>query len=221
MPDLISYQSIADVPIHYDRLSPPYHYATRGKGPRTVRSTPEFRDRLADWIDHLAAVCPMGRPEILVTAGFQVDKGSARNTHRRGIAFDLDGLWWPDGERIFAQASNPIRFPRYLAIEAGLRMHFGWVRGRWADPKHDDHWHCDMSMPVGFAPRSPRCIRFVQAALKYVLPGPPVVQDGKWGRETDFAMVEALLAAGHTPVVLADFWQEFLELVERTGWAAG
>jgi len=139
MPNFITFTEAAGVPIHYDRLDPPNHYGSRGKGPRTVRGMPIFKALLDAWMADLSASCPWGKPELLCTAGFQVDKGSEQNAHRRGMAFDLDSLWWPGQPPMVAILGT--EDPRYLAIEAGLRRHFGVVLGFHYNRQHKDHFH--------------------------------------------------------------------------------
>lgn len=198
-------------------------YGTRGyPRPRSVRAAPGFWSLCAAWMDHLGEVCPAGAPEIMATAGFQVSKGSEVNSHRRGIAMDIDGLFWADDKIppvIALRADVDAR--RCLAVEAGLRQYFGVVLGWWWNRAHKDHFHVSAKGYAGWT--SPRFVSqktlFVQLALTKIL-GRPVATDGKWGPETRGAVEDVLMEVGPGALDLGapGAWEAFCRAVELVGW---
>jgi hypothetical protein len=198
-------------------------YGTRSKrGPRTVGAAPGFWTLCEGWMAHLAEVCPGGAPEIMATAGFQVSKGNARNAHRRGIAFDLDGLFWVGDEIapvIALRADDDAR--RYLAVEAGLRQFFGVVLNWWWNKHHKCHFHVSAKGVAGWTVprRVDQKTLFVQLALTKVLDR-PVTLDAQWGPETRGAVEDVLMEVGPGALDLAapGAWEAFCRAVELVGW---
>jgi hypothetical protein len=212
---------VGSMEIRYDRIDREM-YGTRGIGPRKVRALPSFWASLDAWAAHLAEVCPAGVPEVLATGGFQVDKGNANNAHRRGIAFDLDGLFWEkDKIAPFVTLRGPDDVHRYLAIEAGLRQYFGVILGWWWNRAHKDHFHVSAKSFPGWG--TPRRVDqktlFVQLSLTHVLDR-PVKIDGRWGPETRGAVEQILMEVGPGALDLgaAGAWESFCRAVELVGW---
>lgn len=187
---LITFDHIADVPVHYSRFTRSM-YGTRGRGPRKVRLAEYFHTTLTTCLHDLWDFT--GVPAVFVTGGCYVQKAGK---HGEGRAIDIDSIHWDveveddfDGTRhlvggrdfVTLDYPNCQRF--YLAIEAVLRLHFGTVLNYEYNRAHQDHWHVDDGSPVGFFPASRARVLFLQAALTYVF-GHPTKIDGYWGKET-------------------------------------
>lgn len=84
------FAEIAGVPVHYDRFPPPCNYGTRG-APHKFFAADEFIQKLNDCFKELWKVCPYGRAQVITSAGAYVDKPG---WHGKGMAFDLDGIFW-------------------------------------------------------------------------------------------------------------------------------
>ena len=84
------FEKLAGVPVHYDRLAAPFGYGTRGK-PHTFYCAGTFEAALERCLQELWELCPLGRPEVITSAGAWVEKPGY---HGQGRAFDLDGLFW-------------------------------------------------------------------------------------------------------------------------------
>ncbi len=213
---LVHNAEVAGIAVHYAR-QPVARYGTRGK-PRRPRCTPEFRGKLVACMEEFANVCPLGKPEIFVTAGMYVDRKNARpgDTHVAGEAVDVDAFWWGDGIRPLITGNALTDAGRYLGTEALLRMHFGVVIDYWCNASHRDHWHIDDGGGVGFSRRSKSEVAFVQAACLYVHGQDPGKLDRTWGPKTA-AAVARVMEPGWT-VTNKQGWQEFLRRTFRAGW---
>ena len=64
-------------------------------------------------------VCPLGRAEVVTSAGAYVNKPGS---HGQGRGFDLDAIFWADKNFITLHYPQDRRF--YLGVEAILRKHF-------------------------------------------------------------------------------------------------
>jgi hypothetical protein len=185
-----SFKHLAGVPVHYDR-DRPQDYGTKGRQ-LTYEAQPDFIDRLDSAFEELWTV--FGKADIILTAGAYVDKPG---WHGRGLAFDLDGILWPDKTMIAGSYPNHPRL--YLGIEAVLRRHMGTVLDWYYNKAHRDHWHMQWDGRQEFLGASSQTY-FLQAALTYVF-GEVVAIDGVYGPHTRDALSRALdyvdLDGGH------------------------
>ncbi|PYP89574.1 MAG: hypothetical protein DMF61_02580 [Blastocatellia bacterium AA13] len=200
---LISFTSLAEAPTHYAR-EPVASYGTRGL-PHTFRCTSEFLTKLETCFAELWSVAPLGRAEVVTSAGAFVEKPGF---HGLGRAFDLDAIFWSERDFVTLRFLEDTRF--YLGIEAILRKHFGTVLNFLYNSDHHDHLHCDDSTDVGFVRTSRSRVLFVQAAVTHVL-NIPVDIDGQFGPQTDRGIIEALEQLEITGDILeTSVWLEFL-----------
>lgn len=215
--DLVSFDTIAGVPIYYAR-QPVAKYGTKGKGPRTVRLDLVFHKQLDLCLTDLWSRCPWGRPEALVSGGCYVEKAGR---HGEGRAIDIDALWWtgahPRRPLVTLQAPNdPVL---YLGVEAVLRRHFGTVLDFWFGHGHEDHWHVDNGQPQGWTGKPPTVhaeTLFMQAALKFVHEqdiGPCEI-DGIMGKATKTAFANVVSDSD-----IKKSWDKFLDLTASVAFS--
>ncbi len=169
-----------DVPLHYDRFAAEsgFGYGTRGK-PFKPRATPAMITRLQSCFADIFAQQPLGRAEVITSAGAYVQK---EGFHGSGDAFDLDGIHWKS-EKFIA-----LEFPKkphlYLAIESVVRKYFGTVLAYHYNTAHQDHLHLDSGTAVGFQKMSKSRVEYLQATLLYIH-GYHIGIDGVWGPSTE------------------------------------
>jgi len=207
------FDSLSGVPVHYDRppLAP---YGSRGV-PHRFHCTDNFETKLNGCFTELWQVCPLGRAEVITSAGAFVDKPGF---HGRGEAFDLDGLHWAG--RAFVTLNYPSDSRFYLGVEAVLRKHFGTVLDYHYNPAHRDHLHIDTGGEVGFNRSLKSKVFFLQAALTEVL-DIPVGIDGVWGDETSGAAAQALTRLGISgQLETKAVWLQFLSQIATRGFGA-
>jgi hypothetical protein len=217
------FTKLAGVPVHYDRLPPQFPYGSRGKA-MNFHSTQSFQQKLEACFKELWAVCPLGKAEVITSAGAYVAKPGA---HGQGRGFDIDGIFWKDKAFITLQYPQDRRF--YTAVEAVLRKHFGNVLNYEYDGAHKDHFHIDDLTAPSFRITSKARVLFLQMALTYFF-NRPVEIDGRIGRETNSAargaLIDLKLAKAsevsddeklHTR--LNKVWPEFLDASAAEGFA--
>lgn len=182
-----SFTHLAGVPVHYDRFQDPqFTYGTRGK-PFRFHCTEGFQQKLEAFFGELWDVCPLGRAEVITSAGAYVDKPG---DHGLGRGFDIDGIFWENRTFITKQYPQDRRF--YLGVEAVLRKHFGTVLNFEFNAAHQDHFHIgDLSDP-GFVAGHRSRVLFLQMILSHLF-GRPVAVDGAIGRETNGAARDLLV----------------------------
>lgn len=181
-----TFDKLAGVPVHYDRYpDPEYGYGTRGK-PNTWHCTEAFEQKLVEALEELWELCPLGRAEVITTAGAYVNKPGL---HGKGRGFDVDGIFWSD--RTFVTKNYPNDRPFYLAVEAVFRKHFGTVLNYEYNVDHQDHLHIDDGSETGFVPEHRSRVLSLQMALTHVFER-PVTIDGLIGPETNGAAREVL-----------------------------
>lgn len=177
------------VPVHYDRL-PESGLGTRGV-PRTWYCTKDFENKMDNCFVELWEKCPLGRADIICTAGAWVDKGGM---HGRGQAFDLDAIFW--GDRLVLAKNYPNDKVAYLGIESVLRRHFGTVLNYKYDRAHEDHWHFDDGASVGFRTKR-SVVLYLQMTLNEVFKVSPRLEvDGGYGNKTRDGVRQALKDCG-------------------------
>ena len=210
-PTETSYRELAGIPLHYAR--PPIGaYGSRGQQ-RTFSSTIELRDALEACLEELTSACPMGRPEVVTTAGIFVNKPGQ---HGNGLAVDIDGIFWP--ERDFVTDFYPTDKVFYLAVESILRRHFGIVLNYLYNTDHHDHFHIDLSSPVDFFTTSRSRVLYLQASLTHIH-DTPVVIDGIWGNQTDGATKQVLSDLSlSSDITHATTWKTYLSKTAALGF---
>ncbi len=211
------FETLAGVPVHYDRFASPFGYGTRGK-PEKFYCISSFETKLDQCFQEVWDICPLGKAEVITSAGTWVEKPGF---HGQGRAFDLDGIFWASkgfvtlqdgfqgGDRAF-----------YYALEAVVRRHFGTVLDYSYNVDHHDHFHLDDGTTVDFQPDSPSRVKFLQGALTHVH-GLPVEIDGGYGPQTK----QAVAAASRTLGIAGDIetpsvWREFLVGTAEKGFGA-
>ncbi|TXE15472.1 hypothetical protein ES692_16560 [Psychroserpens burtonensis] len=128
---------------------------------------------LKDVFDH----CPLGKPNVITTAGIEVGKPVQ---HRQGKAFDLDAIFWDNHSLVTNNVVHQNLL--YLGIESFLRKYFGIVLNHFY-PNHADHWHLDSSVSVDYNTNAKSETLYVQLVLQYIY-GKSLIIDGIWGRQT-------------------------------------
>lgn len=154
-------------------------YGTRGKV-RPFWCDPDFVPIVDEAFSDLWRLCPLGKAEVVASAGFFVAKAGE---HATGRAMDVDAVFWPG--RDFVTLNFATDAPAYFAVEAVLRRHFGVVLDFAYNAAHHDHFHVDCSVPVGF--RTANSIAgFVKASAKRVL-GAQINEKPIWDADADTA----------------------------------
>lgn len=205
-----SFTSLAGVPVHYDR-PPVSGYGTRGIATRFF-SDAGFTAMLERCFQELWQECPLGRAEVITSAGAYVNKAGQ---HGAGRAFDLDGIFWSSKNFVtLNDGYNAGDRKFYYGVECILRRHFGQVLNFDYNADHRDHFHIDAAQMVGLRKGSTAVTVFVQGVLRRVY-GLSVNVDGKWGPATEDALRDAATAAGMNRVASVTEWQNFLLLTAR------
>ncbi len=197
------FKELSAVPVHYAR-PPIAPYATRGK-PYRFYTTKPFEGKLTACFDELWTVCPLGKAEVITSAGAYVDKPGY---HSKGRGFDLDAIFWK--QRDFVTLDYPSDPVFYLGIEAIIRRHFGTVLNYLYNRAHRDHFHIDDGTPVKFSSQSTSRVLFIQAALTYIH-DIPVIIDGVYGQQTSTAIKDILARIGSSgKIETIATWKKFL-----------
>ncbi|WP_020588532.1 extensin family protein [Desulfobacter curvatus] len=198
-------ETIAGVPVHYDRYNNPrYCYGTRGK-PYKFYMTQGFETKLNESFEDLWEICSLGKAEVIASAGAYVDKPGM---HAKGRAIDIDALFWSD----YALITNNylVQTSFYLGVEAILRKHFGTVLNYLYNAAHKDHFHVDDGTEVGYSNTSKSKTFFLQAALVNLFEQ-PISVDGKWGDETSGAVSVVFKGLGiQRDIFDKNAWLDFL-----------
>lgn len=176
-----TFTELAGVPVHYDR-DHEEDYGTRGR-PYEFEAQPSLIAKLEAAFEKLWGL--LGRAEVILSAGAYVDKAG---WHGRGLAFDLDGIIWPEGKCIAKLYPN---YPQlYLMVECCLRRHLGTVLNYHYNEAHRDHWHIQDDERIAFVPSHSQTL-FLQAALSETY-GERIALDGMYGPQTRAALERAL-----------------------------
>jgi len=199
--------TINGIPLHYARLTN-HPYGTRGEQ-RQFKIDAQFLKTLEAAFEEVFLNCPLGKPEIITTAGILVNKPGM---HGHGKAFDIDAIFWKDNSLV---TSNFIHQKElYIGIECFLRKHFGIVLNN-LYPNHHDHWHIDTSVVVDYNKGSKSETLFVQMSLRYIYEK-PVIIDGIWGRQTRSYIEEVFSRLQiATPITTKTNYIKFLDLTGK------
>lgn len=205
---LVSFTSLASVPVHYDRYSATsgLGYGTKGK-PHKFRATGNFVETLDAAFKDLFSVVParFGSPEVITSAGAHVDKPGY---HGLGRACDIDGLFFSQKTFITLNFERDIQF--YLGVESILRKHFGTVLNYGYDAAHRDHFHVDDGTNIGWNQYAKSRVIFVQHALNACF-GTGIAADGAYGPQTRDALKMIATEIGVGPINVVENWKRFLD----------
>ena len=200
------FTSLAGVPVRYDRENPG-QYGTHGV-PFRFHCVPGFTAKLEAFFEELWRVCPLGRAEVITSAGAYTNKAGR---HGMGRAFDIDAIFW--AERTFVTLHDGFEGRDrafYFGVECVLRKHFGQVLDYLYNAAHRDHFHVDDAEEVGFREGSESTVGFLQATLRHVH-GLRVGINGTWGPGTREATRRALRSMGISGMIYdRDTWLAFL-----------
>lgn len=217
-------ETISDKPILYDRTKKGYGIPVKG---HRFYGMPELETALESLAVDLLTIGWLPHIEAFLSAGFQVSKGSAKNAHRLGIAWDWDGIVLVTHPFLVAAAMKQVFVYRDevgtvnidtlhgfdvkpLNQKAKTRAaclcsrHFGVVLGDFYDKHHEDHLHCDLSKPVGWR-GSKSQIGLVQATLN-AWAGSELKVDGILGPKTEEVFNQYTMWSP-----LKDHWKEFID----------
>jgi len=206
-----AFNTVGGVPVHYAR-QPVAAYGTIGV-PRTFHCTHNFFNKLDACFQELWRASPHGRANAVVSAGAQVTKPGA---HGNGRAFDIDAIFW--GGKTLVTRQFPTDTNYYLGVEAVLRKHFGVVLDYNYNAAHQDHFHVDDTVAVGFS-RARSHTLFMQAVCYHIF-GKRFRGnvDGDFGSGTQTALDEVCAELGvATPLTVLSNWNSFLDRVAARG----
>ena len=201
------FTTLNGITVLYDRR--PGDYGERGI-PLNFYATREIEHKLDACFAELQEVCPLGRPDLILSAGTWVEKPGY---HGNGEAFDLDAVHWAGKKFVCDEFPSDSRF--YLGVDAVLRKHIPTVLNYYYNSLHHDHLHVDMGGEMGFT-RARSEVLFLQAALTHVLGIPVGTIDGDWGPNTSGGTERALTELGIAGSINDEaVWMEFLTAVSR------
>jgi Fungal chitosanase of glycosyl hydrolase group 75/Extensin-like protein C-terminus/Bacterial Ig domain len=210
------FTSIDGVKVHYDRRNAS-DYGTRGAAADFFAET-SFISKLNDCFNELWKVCPLGKADLITSAGAFVNRPPAPgDNHALARAFDLDGIFWPS--RTFITLNDGFKGGDrkfYFGVEAILKKHFGVVLDYEFNADHRDHFHLDDSRKVDFDPGATSKVVFLQGALVHVM-GLSIGStgiDGDFGPSTQNALATALGQLRITGSInTRAVWLEFLSKI--------
>ena len=215
MPQPTNYFEFIDgVPVHYDRFAPPFGYGSKGR-PHRFYCTPDFEAKLDAAFGELFDICPLGKAEVITSAGAYVDKPGM---HSLGRSFDLDGIFWRGKSFVTLVDGGPGDRRFYQSVEAVLRRHFGTILNYDYNAAHRDHLHMDDGSPVGFDAYSRSRVLFLQGALKCIFKK-NISITGTYGpttrQETENALEELNIPGS---ISSSATWRRFLLETARKGF---
>ena len=198
---------INGIPLQYARLTN-HPYGTRGEQ-RNFSIDEDFLSILENALQEVFEHCPLGRPEVITTAGIFVEKPGQ---HGHGKAFDLDAIFWSNENLITTNFIHQKEL--YLGIESFLRKHFGIVLNYYY-PNHKDHWHVDTSVPVDYNETSKSETLYLQLVLKHIYKE-EILVDGVWGRQTSGVVKKVFDKLGiASPITTKTNYLNFLEVTGK------
>lgn len=186
------------------------------RGATSMRSDPQFLERLEAWADDWAELSGLGAITQVWSYGAHVDK--CNSWHQAGRAFDF-------AEVVHEQGSTSCRYDTwnpgtstqlrdYWRLAASLHLYFAYTLTYLYNAAHHNHIHVDNSVSGDelsrFRERSEVQVQFVQAALKHVHDR-DVEVTGSYDDQTRDALRPVQRSLGITrPLADADGWREFL-----------
>jgi hypothetical protein len=206
-----SFKTLVDIPVHYDRLRPPFGYGSKGKL-RNFECRKKLKNTLEDCFKELFALWGRDAPSLILSAG---TIGDGENAHGQGFAFDLDGFYW--GDLKFMMIDYPADREFYLGVNAHLFLYFSQVLS-YHYPNHRDHFHVDFNFSSKFRPESNAQTFFLQACLKYVFDrdigntgADKDGVDGIFGGDTEAVLKQVLKDEGLPAKITTESgWRKFL-----------
>ncbi|MGO1078125.1 hypothetical protein [Inquilinus sp. CA228] len=208
-----SFDHLAGVPVHYDRLPSPHSYGSKGEL-RTFQCRNKLKDTLETCFDDLFTEWGRGRPTVILTAG---TIGDGMNAHGQGNAFDLDGFFWNEDRFMMNEYPSDRKF--YIGINAHLFIYFSQILS-YHYPNHQDHFHMDFNFSYTFRTSSNAQTFFLQSALKYIF-GKDIGHtgtendgvDGDYGTATRPVVANVLAElglSGQGGLTVPNVWKQFL-----------
>jgi hypothetical protein len=208
-----SFETLDDVPVHYDRL-PAHPYGSEGVA-RKFDCRKKLKDTLNVCFHELFDLWGQGKPRIILTAG---TIGDGENAHGKGYAFDLDGFYFQGADKFMMDRFKD-RKELYIGINAHLFLYFSQVLNFYY-PNHADHFHVDFNFSFTFRPSSNAQTFFLQAALVHVyqrdLEKHGEHKDGVDGiyagltKSATESVLKDLGLSGQGGLTKAPVWKEFL-----------
>lgn len=218
MVDTIRWDEISGAASHYARdMDPPLRSEGR---PRHFRSTAAFKEKLDGCFEEIWAHSGLGTADVVVSAGALVNKPGM---HGQGEALDLDAIIWRATDDRPEVSFYAIDFPKepvlYCSIGALLNRHFVHTLHYLYNAPHEDHFHIDTSIRVGFSTKSRSRVGFMQATLRFIH-GIPLVLDSSWGPKSASATDLALARLGLPgSVTTPSVWSSYLLETARIGFS--
>ncbi len=208
---LKSVDQIYGIPLHYARTST-HPYGTRGLQ-RNFWMEKDFHETLEACFEEVFTACPLGKPEVITSAGAFVNKPG---THGKGAAIDFDGAFWSDYTMM--TTSYPVNVELYLGIESFLRRHFGIVLNYRYNAAHEDHWHIDNSVSTNFSKNSRSKVLYLQMTLRHIY-RLDVIVDGLFGPQTEGAYKLVARRLGLRTGFSKAVWMKYLQLTGQVAFA--
>jgi hypothetical protein len=199
--------TINGINLHYARTTD-HPYGTIG-AQRSFDIDNAFLITLKAALKEVFDQCPLGKPNVITTAGIKVVKPGQ---HRHGKAFDLDAIFWDNHSLV----TNNFVHQKvlYLGVESFLRKHFGIVLNHFY-PDHADHWHLDSSVSVDYDKNAKSETLYVQLVLQYIY-GKSLIIDGIWGRQTSGLVNEVFARLKiNTPITTIVNYKKFLDVTGK------
>lgn len=215
------FTSLAGAKVHYDRQNAS-DYGTKGVA-LNFFAEEDFINKLNKCFEELWKVCPLGRAELITSAGAFVNRPPVPgDNHALARAFDLDGIFWTSRKFITLHdgfKGGDRKF--YFGVEAILKKHFGVVLDYEFNADHRDHFHLDDSRNVDFDPGAISKVVFLQGALVHVM-GLSVGSsgiDGDFGTATRSALNTALSQLSIAgSISTRAVWLDFLSKIAATAF---
>lgn len=172
---------ILGIDLHYARYTLEM-VGTIGQ-PNTFQVEDQFLGELTDCFEELFNECPLGKPNVITSAGTYVNRpGTMHNQYR---AFDLDAIFWDN----YTLNSSDFHYDPvlYLGIDSFLRKHFVNVLNYFFDKPHEDHWHIDNDGTVDYRTDSEASTYYLQLISTHIYEN-PITIDGIFGPQTEGAI---------------------------------
>jgi len=228
-PKMVRFNELAGIPCYYARVNAAYGDLARttsrtDKG-RMRSLAPSFKARMDACIAEIYWLTYglLGPLQAITSGGAYVNKPG---WHRKGKAYDLGGLHWPERKLVLIQTASARKLGEdwnwhlYLAVEAAIRRHFGTVLGILHNRQHWNHYHIDPGTKVGFWTEgfgATTRITFLQAVLKDIWGHYVGKLDGDYGPKSKAAVAAVRKELALGPLENPTAWSQFLLLTAMSG----
>lgn len=138
-----------------------------GSAVSSIPADVNFFGRVEAWVNDFASYCTIGKPNRIDYLGaYNYKLGLCKSEHEFGNAFDLEGLWFPNGKHCTnLNFNNDKKFT--MGIEAGVRRKFRFTAGYLTAVDHHDHIHMD-GLYTGPSFGGEGCHKFLKQSLNSV-----------------------------------------------------